>query len=484
VTVRGLRLDGWRHPVLDENGIASVHAATLEVLSRTGVVVRSASVRRELRRVGAVVGDDNGRVRLPADLVDAALAAAPHSYTLAARHPELDLPLDGARGWLSVDGSAAELLDLDSGRRRPSTLADLELVTRLADALPEIGFLWQGVEAGDVPVPVRPLHELRVQLSCSTKHVQLMTAVTPFAAEAAVAMAAAVVGGAGALRERPILSAFQTCNSPLTYDGAAMEAAIVYARAGVPSGFVVMPLACATAPASPAGVLVQSNAEILAGVTILESLVPGAPTFYGACPTVMDLRSGLALCGGPEDVLFQAALAQLGRHYGLPTSIGTFATGARRSDWQAGFENAMSGMASLLGGADMLSGAGLLNGAQTFSLEQLLLDAEMFSAICRFAEGIAIDPDSLATEVIAEVGPGGHFLAERHTVTHMRKLWRATLYDRSPWEEWEAAGSPGAPDRARVRLRSLLEEHHPEALPAATLAELDEIVASREEART
>jgi len=102
-----------------------------------------------------------------------------------------------------------------------------------------------------------------------------------------------VAGGTDVLRARPILSAFQVSLSPFAFEGQALEAALVYARAGVPAGFVVMPITCATAPATPAGSIVQSNAEVLVGVTILESPVPGAPTFYGACPTVMDLRSAL-----------------------------------------------------------------------------------------------------------------------------------------------------------------------------------------------
>jgi trimethylamine--corrinoid protein Co-methyltransferase len=476
MAVRGMRLDGWRHPALEADAVAAIHEATLRVLERTGVAVGSPSLRRALGREGAIVDPANDRVRFPAALVEGALGAAPRDYTLAARDPENDLPLDGRRGFLSVDGSAAEILDPRSGERRSSTAADLELVTRLGDAIPEIGFLWQGTEAGDTPAAVRSLHELRIQLSLSTKHVQLMTATTPFAAERAVAMAAAVAGGPAALRERPILSSFQCSLSPLAYDGDALEAALVYARAGVPAGFVVMSIACATAPATAVGVIVQSNAEILAGITILETLVPGAPTFYGACPTVMDLRSGRAACGGPEDALFQVALAQLGHGYGLPTSIGTFAPGAKASDWQAGVEGTLSGIASLLGGADMLSGAGLLNAAAVFSLEQLVLDAEIFGMLCHLAEPISITADDLADSLIDAVGPRGNYLAERHTVANMRRLWMPRLFDRSSWEEWSAAGRPDAAFRAGERVRALLETHEPTPLPSGVGDELDRIV--------
>ncbi len=459
---------------LDPAGLARLHAATLRILEETGVAVGSARIRARLAAAGARV--DGERVRLPAPLVEAALAAAPRTYTLAARDTAWDLPLDGAHGYLSVDGSAAEIVDLETGARRPSTEADLAAVTRLADALPEIAFLWQGVEAGDRPVPVRPLHELRTQLANSGKHVQLMTATTPLAARGAVELARAVAGGADALRARPVLSSFQVSLSPLSFDGEALEAALVYADAGVPAGFVVMAIGCATAPATPAGVLAQSNAEVLAGITIVETLAPGAPTFYGACSTTMDLRSGLTTCGGPEDLLYQAAFAQLARHYRLPSSVGTFAPGAKAPDWQAGLENGLSGLVSLLAGADLLSGAGLLYAARVFALEEMVLDAEIFGLLRHLAGGIAIDDEALAVDIIGAVGPGGNFLAEDHTVGHMRGLWLPRLFDRGTWEEWEAAGRPAPRERARERARSLLTTHVPAPLEAGLAAELDRIV--------
>ncbi len=467
-------------PVLDEAGIARVHEAALEVLDRVGVIVRSATARADLAARGVRVDDAAGRVRFSRSDVEAALAAAPHAYTLAARDPRADLVLDGRHGWLSTDGSAAEMLDLDSGARRATTLADLDAVSRVADAVPEIGFLWQSAEAGDVPVAVRPLHELRTQLTASSKHVQLMTAVNAFQAEGAIELARAIAGGTEALRARPILSTFQVSLSPLTFEGGAVDAALAYGRAGVPAGFVAMPIACATAPATVTGLVVLSHAELLAGVTILETLAPGAPTFYGACGTCMDLRTGLVTCGGPEDLLAQMAAAQLGHAVGLPVSIGTFATGSKASDWQAGVENGMSGFASLVSGADMCSGAGLLYAARTFSMEQMLLDADVWSLLASLAQGLPVGDEDLAVEAIAAVGPAGDFLTEDHTIAHMRRLWQPRTFERRTWEEWDAAGRPDAAGRARERVRSLLASHAPLPLADGVAAELDAIVATFE----
>jgi len=449
--------------ILAPDQLNAIREGSLVVLERTGVEVRSEHLLKELELGGAVVDHDVARIRFPRDVVREALALVPRGLRLASRETGLDLELDGSSGFLTVDGCAAEIADLETGERRPSTKEDLASISRLADAIPQISFLWQPVASRDVPPHVEPLHDLHAQLANTGKHIQLMTAITPEQAEACVEIAS--IAGGNELRERPIVSAFQCSISPLTYDGGPLEAAVVLAGAGVPCGFMVMPIACATSPATLAGTLVVSNAEILAGVVALQLLSPGAATFCGSCATVMDLRSGAAACGGPEDLLFQMASTQLARSYGLASSIGTFATGAKISDWQAGTENGLSGLASWLAGADMLCGAGLLYGARVYSPTQLLLDAELFSAITGVAEGFTASDDELAVEVIDAVGPGGHFLAADHTLRHMRELWRSHYLSRETWEAWDAAGKPEPRDRAREHARAILAEHEPYPLP-------------------
>ena len=469
-----------RLDVLSPDAVARIHDATLTVLERVGIEVRSTEVIARLERAGADADAEARRVRLPRTVVEEALALPPRDLLLAGRDPACDLVLDGANGYLAVDGNAAEILDHVTGERRASTKDDLATITRVADALPEIGFQWQAVAARDTPLVAQPLHELHAQLTNTTKHLQLMTAALPRQAEGAVAIAQIVAGGEDALRARPILSAFQTSLSPLTYDGPPLEAAAVYGTAGVPCGFVAMPISCATAPSTRAASLVQSNAEVLAGIVSLQLLVPGAPTFYGACGTVMDLRSGAAACGGPEDLLFQLASAQLARRYGVPSNIGTFATGAKSPDWQAGAENGLSMMASWLGGAEMLCGAGLLYGARVYSAVELLLDTELFGLVRSMTEGFTIDAEDLGLEVIEEVGPGGHYLAQPHTLRNMRRMWQPRFFGREMWEDWESAGKPEPRERARERLLQILEEHVPAPLPDGVEDRILEVIAEHE----
>jgi trimethylamine--corrinoid protein Co-methyltransferase len=464
----------WRYrlDVLSPDELAEVHGRTVDVLHEIGIEVGSPAILEQLAAAGAAIDLESRRVRFPREMTETAVARAPRNITFASRSPGCDLELDGQRGYMSVDGCASDVIDLDTGDRRPSTKADVATITRVADALPEIGFVWQPAAARDVPAPVQSLHELHAQLANTGKHIQMMTAAEPNAARGVVEIARLAAGGDSELRQRPIISNFQCSTSPLMYDGGAVEAAIIFAEAGVPCGFVVMPIACAT--------LVQSNAEVLAGIVILQTLVPGAPTFYGSCATVMDLRSGAAACGGPEDLLLQMASAQLARHYEVPSSIGTFATGSKSPDWQAGLENGLSGLASVLSGADMLCGAGLLYGARVYSAEQLVLDTEIFSLL-RHMVGEPIDAGAGLLDVLDAAGPGGEFLSQRHTLETMRRLWLPRMFDRSEWSEWEAAGKPDPREAARARLRQILDEHKPDVLDAELDAEIRRVIQRYEE---
>ena len=460
----------WHRPpaLLSESELRSIHEASLWILEEVGVQMSLSPERlQELKTLGARIDFGQSRVFFEPNQVDQALEQAPARYTLCARNGQQDLVLDGTRPALCLDGTGLQVRDLETGAVRSSKYADLARAVRLADALPEIGFLWPCVSAQDKPAAVQPLYELLAMLENSGKHVQAMTAVTPSAARDSAAMAAMVCGGEQALKKRPILSSFQCSISPLSYDGDSLEAALIFARAGVPAGFMIMPIGCATAPASLGGQLAQGNAELLAGITFLQLFCPGAPTFYGSCATEMELKKGGVTAGGPEDVLLQAAFSQLARFYSLPSNIGTFATKAPHGNWQAGVENTLSGVLSLFCGADMLCGAGLMGGATLFACEQLIMDCEIFSMLQHTARGMRIDPESLALDAIREVGPGGHFLTRSETLSGMRELWQPEIFHRGDLSEWRARGEPAPWILAGDKARRLLLEHEPPPLEAA-----------------
>ncbi|HEX6843583.1 MAG TPA: trimethylamine methyltransferase family protein [Actinomycetota bacterium] len=459
-----------------------LHRRALDVLERVGVTTTNQGLLRLLQEHGQSVDLEAGRVRFDPAFVQERLAMAAREVTLTAREDGLDLVLDGSRGFLSTDGCPGDLLDLETGKRRPGTKADLRELTRLADAIPQISFLWQCVSANDTPVPVRPIHETHAQLTSTTKHIQQMTAVDGFNATGIVEMARAIAGDADAFRARPFLSNFQCVISPLHWDEGPVDAMRVFAEAGVPMGLCSMPLAAASAPVTLAGTLAMVHAEILSGIAILQTLVPGATAFYVGYPTTIDLQTGaMNPVWSYEESLMAMAANEMGRHLGMATGSTCMSAGSKRTDWQAGAQTMLISISDALSPADLLSGAGGLHGNNVFSHASLLLDCEVFDMAARWAEGLRITDDDIAVDVIEAVGPGGHFLDQEHTLTQMRTIWRESLMDRRSWDAWETEGRPDPPvDAATQRAKELLAEHGPEPLADDLAAELDRIVGSFE----
>jgi trimethylamine:corrinoid methyltransferase-like protein len=460
---------------LDAEAIARIHEATLHVIETVGVRFPSERALDAWAAAGATVDRETQVVRAPRAMIEAALKTAPPVYPLAARDPALDLPLDGRHVYAATDGCGIEVADLETGRRRPSGIADVAEIARLADALDEVSFHWIPVSAQDRPAASRSLHELLACWANSTKHVQTESIVTAPEARAAIEMAAAIAGGREALRVRPVLSMMQCTTSPLGHDGGSLDAAFEAAEAGIPVGFMTMASAAFTGPATLAGTLVVGNAEVVSALALMQLAHPGCPVYYAAAQTAIDLRSGAYTGGGPEDFLFGAATNQLADFYRVPLSMGAFATGAKAPDWQAGVDNALSSFLASAVGSDMLLGLGLLNGSRIWSHEQLLLDAEIFSIVRAMLRGIPVDDESLALDAIAEVGPAGDYLTAPHTRRHMRELWRPRFMDRRPMGVVEAEGG-GPRAWANAKARELLATHRPEPLDPALAAELALVV--------
>ncbi len=468
---------GPRLEILSPAEIRRVHEATLEVIERVGVRFPSARALDIWAASGAIVDRVTSIVRVPAHIIEAALRTAPPVYPLAARDPVRDLPLDGKHVYLGTDGCGIEVLDPWTLAVRRSSLSDVADIARVADALDPIAFHWVAVSAQDRPPETRALDELFAVWRNSTKHVQSESIVTPGETLTAVEMAAAIVGGREALRERPVLSLMQCTISPLAHEGGAIDAALVAAEAGVPVGFMTMASCAFSGPATVAGSLVVGNAEVISALALMQLAYPGSPVYYAAAQTAMDLRSGAYTGGGPEDFLFGAVTNQLSDFYDVPLSMGAYATGAKRSDWQAGLENGLSSFMASVTGADMLLGAGLLHGSRIWSYEQLVLDTEIDGIVKAMLRGVPVDDASLALDVIAEVGPGGEYLTAPHTRATMRGLWQAKYLDRRPYSQWEA--DPDKPHRdALEHARTLLRDHRPEPLEPALDDELARMIAA------
>src|SRR5512139_1854348 len=236
--------------ILTPQDVRRIHTATLDVIETVGVRFPSRKALDILQAHGATVDRDTSIARIPGHVVERALKQAPPVYTLAARDPALDLPLDGQHSYLGTDGCGVEVLDAFTGERRRSSRQDVADTARVADGLDAIAFQWVPVSAQDCPAETRSLHELLAIYNNSTKHVQTESIATEHEAKAAVEMTALIAGGRDALRQRPLLSTIQCTLSPLGQDSGNLESALACAEAGLPVGMMTMASMVSTGPAT------------------------------------------------------------------------------------------------------------------------------------------------------------------------------------------------------------------------------------------
>ncbi len=467
----------WR--VLSAEDVERLEAAVLETLAEVGVRFPLERALDALERGGCRVDRASQVARLPEHIVREALQAAPEAPLLAARDPRCDIVLDGSACHLSNDGCGVRVIDPETGELRPGTKADVADSARFVDALPQVSFSWGPVvTAEDVPRATRPLHELEAVFANTSKHFQAVDVVGEEITRRAVEMARAVAGGADALRRRPLMSLIACPIDPLSNDAVSLEAALVCAEAGVPVGFLSLTLACASAPATMAGNLVVNLAAVIAGVVLVQLAYPGAPVFLAGAPSVMDLKTGGYTGGSPEDYVLAAAATQMAHHFGFAMNMGTMASGAKEPGWQSAVDDALSTLASVSAGAEMMSGCGLLDGSKTLSYAHLLMEAEVYGIVQKVTGGIEVDEETLALDVIRRVGPGGTYLAEKHTRAHLGEIWRPGVWDRTSYDAWLAAGKRGALENAEERAREILRTHAPDPLPEDVRAELRRLVAA------
>ena len=465
--------------ILTPDDVQHLHDATLQIIEKTGVRFPSKRALAIWEKHGAQVDHDTMVVKAPRELIEEAIKLCPPDYTLAARDQKQDLPLDGNHVYLGTDGCGVQIIDLNSGELRTTRLSDVADIARIADATEEVAFHWVPVSAQDKPAESRGLHELKAVWENSTKHVQTESIYNEAEAHAAVEMAALIAGSSEALRQRPPLSIMQCTAPPLGHDGGSLDAALIVAAAGIPVGFMTMTSCLTTAPATMAGNLAVGNAEVISAAALIQLAHPGAPFFYAAAQTASDLRTGAYTGGGPEDFLFGAATNVLSDFYKMPLSMGSFATGAKQPNWQAGIENSLSTFMACVSMSDMLLGVGLLHGSRIWSYEQMLMDCEIYDIVYNMMKGIVVNDETLALETVHNVGPHGNFLAQKHTRKHMRELWDPKYLDRRPYEVWLEKGD-NAPDWARAKATEIYTNHQSEPLDPKISQEFSRIIASVE----
>ncbi len=461
--------------MLDREDCLRVHRASCEILRKTGVEVRHQAGLDLLRQAGAQVEDH--RVRIPPSLVEGALASTPSSFNLYKRGTnEVALHLDGEESYFGPGSDTLHYLDPRSGTRRDFELADVADCSRLCDALPEIGFMMSLGIPGDVPSEVHYRHQFGAMLRHTTKPIVFVCDGLADI-EAIGAMAAAVAGGMDKLSQYPTLLLYSEPSTPLQHSEEAVDKLLYCARQAIPVTHSPAPMMGGTAPVTLAGAVALGNAEILSGLVMHQLTNPGAPFLYGHGVHHLDMKDMVSAYGAaPEFQLARVMAAEMGRFYGLPVWGYAGHSDSKVIDGQAAADAQGTVLVALLAKTNLNHDVGYLESGLTGSPELIVLTNEIISMTRRFVEGVRLDDETLAVDVIDQVGPGGDFLGHDHTFEHWRELWVPQLYNRQRLDAWETEGAKDINARLREITVSLLEDHQVEPLTASIEAEIEKIL--------
>jgi trimethylamine--corrinoid protein Co-methyltransferase len=458
---------------LDDQQLDNLQEATFSILENTGIQFQSEKALAIFAEHGANVDYASQIVKIPRDLVQKAMSTAPRYFTLGARNPNFDLQLQDGVTYFTNDGCGHNVVDPTTGKQRASTKADVGMMARINDYLSSMSFSWTMVSAQDCGV-TSPLHEMDVTWRNNTKHYQSVTMMGEEICRYGVEMATVLRGSLEEVRKRPPVSLIVCTVAPLMQDKDAIDGALVLAEAGIPVVFMSMPTLGTTAPATYAGALAMGDAEVISGTVLLQLANPGTPVFHSLLHAWADPRTA-AYVGYPLDSRVRYAPVEMAHHWGMPALGGAFGTESPELDsWQSAAEVATDPLLVSLAGAEIVTGIGLRDTYTLLYPEAIILDDDLYHQARYSLLNIEINPETLAVEVVNQVGPGGHFLSQKHTRKYMR-----TAMVRGVQHQLDANGKYRHPvEYAREKTAWILENHHPEPPSPEVQQEIDRILAT------
>jgi trimethylamine--corrinoid protein Co-methyltransferase len=462
---------------LSDDLIVQIVGEAKDILARLGIDIASPEAVEILQGHGASIRSD-GRVCIPPDLVDKALASAPDVVRLEGTSEEHALSLGDGNVHFTPGSAALAIVDWPSGEARTPNTTDYVRYARLVNALEYLDSQSTAFVPGDVPETVSDSYRLYLSLTHGTKPV-ITGAFSPEGYPVMRELLIAARGGGDELRAHP-LAMFTVCaTSPLAWSHEALGPFLGCVRDGIPVEVVTMPLAGLNAPVTLVGTLVQHAAEVLSGVVIGQLVAPGAPMVYGSSAAAFDVRFGSAPLGAVETMMLGCGVSQVGQHLGLPTQAYIGLSDAKMMDAQAGWETGMGATLAALSGIDECSGPGMLDLENCHSLEKLVLDNEICGAVKRLRRGMEARDDFPTLPRMEELLREGHLLISDHSRAHLRDehFMPDRVVDRAPRPRWVEDGSSLLGERIQARIAQILEGHTPPPLADGVGGAMTEIMA-------
>jgi trimethylamine--corrinoid protein Co-methyltransferase len=463
--------------VLSEDEQTQVHERSLKILAETGVKVNTAKGRQYLKDAGAEVDENSKIAKFPRAMVEESLRLVPKDFSLGARRPGWDLSMNAGECTLMIDGEGTSVIDRKTGKQRPSTYNDWLEATLLIDALDEFGVYWDMVERSDAGESISSaVKHWRHIFSNFSKHVQDASSNAEFS-RWLLEIIQAIFGAKDTVRRTHPFSFLVCPKSPLEIEEQRTDAYLELMGWDIPIAVMPMPLMGGTGPGNMISMTILGNCEVLAMLCLIQAADPGIPFIYAPALAVMNPRTGAYSAGAIENGLLSSAGIEMARFYGLPVEGSGGGTDTYAPGIQASYERAMSSLIPMLSWPDLLIGSVLLGGSMILSLEQLVIDAEVFRMCKQAHRGILTNDEMWLDDVIQRVGPGGHFLGEKSTAVNMRSgewmIPHIGVHDAQ--ESWEMAGKKDLLEEAREKVEHLLSTHEPLPLSDEVEKELDKI---------
>lgn len=462
---------------LNPASVEKIHKATLRVLEETGVLLEHEEMREELSAQGAKV-ESSGRVKFPPGLIHEKIDKAPKEFMLYARDPKNNLSI-GKEGttYTHNTGGPPNMIDLETDKRRSATIEDIQQSAKIVDTLDNVHEYTPMVCPKNVNQESMELEMLYYSLDYTTKVVG-SAVMSKDDVRYMHQIFQVLAGDAETLKQKPMFDISPSSISPLYFDRNIVEAFQEAGKFNIPVTLLPTITSGATAPFTVAGSLVEQNAELLAGLVVLQTVNPQNPVVFGTRLAPINMETGSRVSGNPEIGMMSAAMVQLGQLYKIPTNVTGFSTASKVMDQQSAYERMTNALIPALSGSSFITGAGDLDSGLCADLSQLVLDNEILSFVFRIKQSFEIGEEQLASNVIDSVGPKGSFLTHPHTASHCRngEFMFPELSERGSWEEWVEGGEKLIRERAKSKAKRILDSHEVEPIPAEKKKEIERIM--------
>jgi trimethylamine--corrinoid protein Co-methyltransferase len=467
--------------VFSKDEIEEIHHASLHILENIGIKVEDPKLRIFLAKNG-LIPTNSTYMKFPSDLVKEKLKTIPNSFSLYGRDGDFTVTIDTKHTEFATIGTPVRIYDPTNKKGiRKSVLADTINQIRIVDSLNHIICSHVDVWPDDVPYLELHAHCIKAWAQNSIKPYGL-GCLGRLPSQDMMDILSIIVGGKKELINHPRLVGFFSITSPLEFSQLMTNGFEVFAKHKQPTILAPEALAGSTAPITVAGLLTQTNAEILGGAVLSQIYNPGAPVFFGTVSHITDIRTGNSAMGSVETGLITAGIAQLARKYGIPSRGPGAVTDSKVLDLQNGYERLQTLMFAVHSGINYITCAGSYEATLAEALELLVIDDELIGMAKRGIEGVEVNEKTIGLDAITRVATsekrGANFLDDKHTLKYMRTAhYLPELSDRSRRRSWWKKGAKGIIQRAREKVDKILETQSVSPLAPEKLKAIDAFIA-------